>query len=399
MKRVLIYGAVKHAIEKAKEFGYYVIVVDQNDGLPIYNADEFKKLSFDDLEANLEFAKEKQVDGIVNATDYAVIVSSYVAEQLGFPGLEYKIAKLVKNKYDIRKRMQEKGITSVPQFFAIHNKNELEEIKDKIKFPIILKPANGLGSLHVYRIDNFEDLNEKIEEVIEGSNNLNSNEDGTALIETFIEGQEYGVETFVYDGKVHILAVMKKEMTELPFRSELGHIVPSGLDTNTLNEIEKAINDLINALGIKCSAVNFDLILSSEDNKPYIVDVGARMGGNGITSHIVPLSTGIDHVGNIIKYAMQDDSIDLEHKHDKSVVTRILNMDEGTIKELPDFDKYKDEEVAYISFEKKVGDTIEKYISDAQRCGFMVVYGNILDDVYKKANNIKSQINNDIIRE
>ncbi len=392
MKKVLIFGAVKHAIEKAKELGYETIVVDQVSTLPtIKLADKFKCIPFEDFEANLEYAKQEKIDGVVNATEFAVLVSSYVAEKLNLPGLNFETAKIVKNKYEIRKKMLENGITNVPQFFEVENIEQLNDIKGKIKFPVIIKPASGLGSLHVYRIDDFETLSEKIIEVIDGSFNKK------ALIETFITGQEYGVESFVYNGKVFVLGIMKKNMTPLPYRSELGHIIPSELPEEIENKIKNVVTNLIMTLKINAGAVNMDLILS-EDNEVFIIDVGARMGGNAITSHIIPLSKGIDHVGNVIKYSMGDNNIELEPKFNKCVVTRILDLDEGTIKKLPDFSKYYDNEVVEIYFEKAVGDKIEKYISDAQRCGFLVVQGEDIEKIKKKAVEIRNRINEEIVR-
>ena len=392
MKKVLIFGAVKHAIEKAKELGYETIVVDQVSTLPtIKLADKFKCIPFEDFEANLEYAKQEKIDGVVNATEFAVLVSSYVAEKLNLPGLNFETDKIVKNKYEIRKKMLENGITNVPQFFEVENIEQLNDIKGKIKFPVIIKPASGLGSLHVYRIDDFETLSEKIIEVIDGSFNKK------ALIETFITGQEYGVESFVYNGEVFVLGIMKKNMTPLPYRSELGHIIPSELPEEIENKIKNVVTNLIMTLKINAGAVNMDLILS-EDNEVFIIDVGARMGGNAITSHIIPLSKGIDHVGNVIKYSMGDNNIELEPKFNKCVVTRILDLDEGTIKKLPDFSKYYDNEVVEIYFEKAVGDKIEKYISDAQRCGFLVVQGEDIEKIKKKAVEIRNRINEEIVR-
>lgn len=393
MKKVLIFGAVKHVIKKAKELGYKTIVIDQNPNIAcIKQADKFKNISFEAYEECLQYAREEHVDGVVTATEFAVLTASYVANKMNLPGLDFEVAKLVKSKYEIRKKMQEKDITNVPQFYEVSKIEELYEIKDKIKFPIILKPCSGLGSLYVYKIDDFETLMQKIQEVINGSFN------GRALIETFIEGQEYGIESFVYNGKVHILAIMKKNMTNLPYRSELGHSTPSELPREIESKIEEIVSRLIREIGIKNGPVNMDMILSKE-NEPYIVDVGARMGGNAITSHIVPHSKGIDHVGNIIKLAMGEKDIDLEPKFDRCIATRILDLDEGIIKELPDFKKYMDDNVIEICFEKSVGDKIEKYISDAQRCGLIIVKGTDIEKTKKKALEVRNRINRDIVRE
>ena len=144
MKKVLIFGAVKHVIKKAKELGYETIVIDQNPNIAcIKQADKFKNISFEAYEECLQYAREEHVDGVVTATEFAVLTASYVANKMNLPGLDFEVAKLVKSKYEIRKKMQEKYITNVPQFYEVSKIEELYEIKDKIKFPIILKPCSG----------------------------------------------------------------------------------------------------------------------------------------------------------------------------------------------------------------------------------------------------------------
>ena len=95
---------------------------------------------------------------------------------------------------------------------------------------------------------------------------------------------------------------------------------------------------------------------------------------------------------------MNDNSICLEPTEKKCVVTRILDLDEGIIKKLPNFNKYMDDEVEEIFFEKKVGQKIEQYVSDAQRCGLIILKGDNIVELNKKANNIRDNINKDIIR-
>lgn len=392
MKKVLIFGAVKHAIEKAKELGYETILIEQDPNLStIQLADKFKCIPYENYEECLKFAREEKVDGIVNATDWAVLSSSYVANKMNLPGLDFETAKLAKDKYQIRRKMMEKGISNVPQFYEIDNVEKVYELKDKIKFPVILKPCSGLGSLFVYKVDDFDTLVEKLPEVIEGSANK------FALIETFIVGQEYGAESFVYNGKVHVLVITQKIITKLPYRSELSHITPSDLSPENEAKMKEVITNLINAIGIKQGPVNMDIIVS-EDNEIYVVDVGARMGGNAITSHILPFAKGIDHTGNTIKLAMSEKDIDLEPKFNKCVVSRLLDLDEGIIEELPDFEKYMDDDVIEILFEKSVGDKIEEYKCNGNRCGFFVIQGDDIEKTKQKAIDLKDRINKDIKR-
>ena len=105
MKKVLIFGAVKHVIKKAKELGYETIVIDQNPNIAcIKQADKFKNISFEAYEECLQYAREEHVDGVVTATEFAVLTASYVANKMNLPGLDFEVAKLVKSKYEIRKK-------------------------------------------------------------------------------------------------------------------------------------------------------------------------------------------------------------------------------------------------------------------------------------------------------
>ena len=47
-------------------------------------------------------------------------------------------------------------------------------------------------------------------------------------------------------------------------------------------------------------------VLVTEEGNVHIVDIGARMGGNLIGSHIIPLGTGIDYVANMIKASVRE---------------------------------------------------------------------------------------------
>lgn len=63
---------------------------------------------------------------------------------------------------------------------------------------------------------------------------------------------------------------------------------------------------LLCALGVNHGSVNMDLLITNGGNV-HIIDIGARMGGNLIGSHIVPIGTGIDYMGNILIRAAVSD--------------------------------------------------------------------------------------------
>ena len=394
MKRIVIFGTVLPVLKKAKEMGYETIVIDANPNLDKGGyADYFKCIEFNQYEECLEYIKAMNVDGIVNATEFAVIMAAYVTEKLGLPGVEYSIAKRVKNKYEVRRFLKENGIESIPQFFEVSNIEILEEIKNEIHFPVIIKPAEGLGSLFVYKVNDYKELKEKCETVIEGSFN------NKALIETYIEGKEYGVESFSYKGKTYVLAIMEKTMTtDSQYRVELGHCTPPKIGRHLKNNIENEVRKIIQVLDLTFGPVNMDIIVT-QDDKVYIVDIGARMGGNAINTHIIPNYVGIDHIENTIKLAMNDDTIEIEPKCCNFIATRQLDLTVGKISKLPDFSQLYEENVIDICFEKKVGDMISEYTCNADRAGFVVASGVDIDDAKRRALELRNRIDDLVERE
>jgi len=393
MKKIVIFGAVNPVLKRAKELGYETFVIEANKNIKKSKfADHIKYIGFDEYEECLEYIKTLKIDGIVNATEFAVIIAAYVTEKLGLPGIKFETAKLVKDKYMVRKFLKENGIQSIPQFFEIKQIEDLEKIKDQILFPVIIKPSMGLGSLFVYKIENYDELKEKCAIVIKNSFNKK------ALIETYINGKEYGVESFVYQGKIHVLAIMEKLMTSNQYRVELGHCTPPDISYELEINIQNEVKKIISALKLSYGPVNMDIIVD-KNNKPYIVDIGARMGGNAINTHIIPNYIGVDHVGNTIKLAVGDNSIDIEPKFKNFIATRQLNLKPGKIIKIPDFSNLYTENVIDICFEKKQMDTINEYTCNAERAGYVVVKGKNIEDAKKQALELKNRIDNLIERE
>jgi len=394
MKKILIIGAgflQSFVIKKAKEMGYYTIAIDKNpNSIGFQYADEYGIIDIVNREDCLEFAREKSIDGVMTAaTDYGVLSAAYIADKMHLPGLKYEIAKLIKNKYKVRQILFENKIDDISQYYEISDIRQLAEVRDKIHFPVMVKPSDGSGSKAAKRVDTASELNSACKEAI-GASLANR-----ALIEDFIEGKEYGVESFVYDGQVHVLGIMGKYMTSPPDYAELGHFIPSDLEIE--ERVREVVRNAIKALGLDFGAVNMD-ILVTEENQISIIDVGARMGGNLIGSHIIPISTEYDYLGNLIKASVRDDIDPPNCKTAKSVSTKILALKPGVITSLPDFDKISKDNNVDIYFIKNVGEDIRDYHNNLDGCGYALSVGKNLVEVEKNAIKAKDAINRGINR-
>ncbi|WP_449355158.1 ATP-grasp domain-containing protein [Virgibacillus natechei] len=394
-KKILIIGAgflQSFVISKAKELGYHTITIDKNQkSIGFKYADEYGVVDIVDQEACLKFAQENRIDGVMTAaTDYGVLSAAYITKQMNLPGLNYEVAKVIKNKYIVRRTLFENNVDDVSQYYEISDIDELDEMSTKIYFPVMVKPCDGSGSMAARRVNSFSDLRVACDEAIKASLA------GKCLIEDFVEGQEYGVESLVHNGDTFVLGVMGKYMTTPPDYAELGHFIPSQLSIEA--KVKEVVQKAIKALNINFGAVNMDVLIT-KDNSICIVDVGVRMGGNLIGSHIIPNGTGIDYMGNLIR-ASVGDQIDLNaSKSGANVVTRLLNLNPGKIVSLPDFNKIKKRCQVNIYHHLQIGSVIREYHNNLDGCGYVVSVAENKKEAELLAEEAKHLVDISIIRE
>lgn len=397
MKKILIIGAgflQQFVIKKANELNYYVFALDGNpNAIGFKYADEYKCIDIVDQEKCLKYAKEKKIDGVLTAaTDYGVLTASYIAKKLNLPGLDYEVAKIIKNKYLVRKILCEKKVDDTNFPYEVESNTDFEKLSNKIDYPVMVKPCDGSGSRGASRVNDPKDLKKACIEAI--NNSLSCK----AEIETFIFGKEYGVESLVENGEVHVLAIMKKEMTKPPYYAELGHIIPSGLSPILESKIKDYVKNAIKALKINIGSVNMDLLVT-DDEKIHIVDIGARMGGNLIGSHIIPYGTGIDYMKMMLQLAVGENISFENQMNPKKVSSKILALRKGKIKCLPDFHAIANEYGVEIYEHLNIADIINEYHTNLDGCGYVLKAGEQANEVLLSVRNAKDKIDMSVIRE
>lgn len=369
MKKLLVIGAgflQDFVIQKAVSMGYETLTVDADtEAVGFYHAHKHAVVNIVDEKACLEYAEEEKIDGVVTAaTDFGVLSAAYVAQEMGLPGLKYEVAQLIKNKYRVRKCLYEARVDDTEQAYEVNKDTDIEALAQKLTYPVMVKPCDGSGSRGASRVDKAEELPQACTYAMDGSITHR------AEIETFIIGQEYGAESLVVDGQIHVLGIMKKWMTEPPYYAELGHAMPSGLPHEIEEKVKTCVRNAISALCINFGSVNMDMLVTP-DGKVYIIDIGARMGGNMIGPCVITYGTGIDYVGAMIQNAVGD-PVDLSAKRHGAVATKLLAFDEGIVKRMPDMrmiEKRYDVEIYHHMTE---GMKVNEYHTNLDGCGYVV---------------------------
>lgn len=368
MRKLLIIGASilqVPAIKKAKEMGFYVGVIDYNPnavGVPM--ADQFFNVSTIDIEGVADAAKRFAPDGIMTlATDMPMRSIARAAEKCGLPGISMETAVKATDKGEMIKCFEACGVEH-PWYYILPTADALDGVADKITYPCITKPTDNSGSRGVMLVHSEKELRDAI------GYSADCGRSGAVIVEEYMQGPEVSVEIVVSEGVPHVLQVTDKLTTGAPHFVEMGHSQPSRLAADDLVKIRDLACRAALAVGIQDGPAHVEIILTK--NGPKMVELGARMGGDCITTHLVPLSTGINMIEATINIACGDKP-DLVPKWEKGSAIRFLDVPCGTITAIEGVDEARAiEGVQEISFTKSVGDTVGEIGSSTDRAGFVI---------------------------
>lgn len=372
MKKIAIIGASylqKPLVEKAKELGLETHVFAWREGNVVEGlCDYYYPVSILEKDIILEHCKKINIDGIISiASDLAMPTVNYVAEKMGLQGNSLESTILSTDKYEMRKALRKAGLP-VPKF-EFYNKPGFEA-SEEFNFPVIVKPTDRSGSRGVTKVGNPEDVNSAILKALGHSISKK------AIVEEFVEGQEFSVEFISYEGKHIPLAITAKVTSGAPFYVELEHHQPADIFQKKKSEIFELVKNSLNALKFKNGASHSEIIITPT-GELFIIEIGGRMGGDLIGSHLVKLSTGFDFVHATIDVALNDWKADQYQSQPEKLYSGVyyITPPKGKISNIINRCD-NSEDIVYHEKLLKEGDVINTLDSSGLRAGCIVYNSN-----------------------
>ncbi|MBU5481055.1 pyridoxal-phosphate dependent enzyme [Blautia sp. MSJ-19] len=296
MKKIVIIGAndfQRPLIQKAHNMGYETHVFAWREGATgAEDADHFYEISITEKEEILEICRKIRPDAVATiGSDLANITVQFLAEKLGLPGNSSSCIYHSTNKYAMREAFRNAGIP-VPFFQCV---SEGEQVTPP-SYPVIVKPTDRSGSRAITKVNDPGELAEAITLATAQSF------EKKAIVEEYISGAEYSVETISFEGKHTCLAITKKFTTGSPHYIEVAHLQPAPLSEDMKKKVEETVFRALDALEVRYGAGHSELRID-RNGQIRIIEIGSRMGGDCIGSDLVPLSTGQDFVGMVVDTA------------------------------------------------------------------------------------------------
>lgn len=399
MKKLLMLGGSLYqtfAIKEAKRLGYYVITCDYLPGNPGHKyADEYHNVSTVDKEAVLKLATELEVDGIVAyASDPAAPTAAYVCEKLGLPTSPYKSVEILSNK-DLFRDFLQKNKFNCPKAMGFTRYEDAWAHIDEFRLPVMVKPVDSSGSKGINKLTDKSQLKEFVEDALSYSRGKRF------IIEEFIskKGHQISGDAFSVDGKLvfHCLGNEFYDPNCDKDFAPLGECWPFQMDHKYIEDLEQQLQRLITLLNMKSNAYNVEAIVG-EDDKVYLLELGARSGGS-LIPQVTDYATGINMVTWVIQ-AAAGDPIDLSSLEGKREMPTngywsnymVHSNVTGAFQKISfDTEFKKNHLVAFVN-DLKVGDRVHRF-RDAQDCiGEFILKYDSMEEMFEVIKNIENFI-------
>lgn len=385
MKKVLMLGGSLYqvyAIKEAVRLGYHVITCDYLPENPGHKfSHEYYNVSTTDKEAVLELAKKLKVDGVVAyASDPAAPTAAYVCEKLGLPTSPFQSVEILSKKDLFRKYLTEHGF-NVPKAKGYTKYEDALADIDNFKLPVMVKPVDSSGSKGINKLTDKSQLKDFVEDA------LSYSRDKRFLIEEFIEKKGYQIsgDAFSVNGKLVFHCFGNEYYSENVSKNfaPLGESWPFMMDHKYIDALVDELQRLMTSLNMKSNAYNVEAIVG-QDDKVYILELGARSGGS-LIPQITECATGVNMVTYVIKAAMGEDCSGLQMTEPHGCWSNYMVHANETGKFAGiwfDEDFKKNHLVEYVT-DIKEGDDVHKF-RDAQDCtGELIIKYDNTDQMFQ----------------
>ena len=298
-ERIAVLGANEPLIpfyRQVKELGYEIIGFAWENGAVCKPfCDRFYPISFKEKDIILDICRKEKINGITSfSLESALPTVIYVAQSMGLVSNTNACLLRTQSKFSQRRALEQAGIV-VPKYYRVENEQDLSKIE--CHFPVIVKPIDNGGSKGICKVDNNGDLLDAFRYAVSYSGS------GQVIVEEYIDGREFSVEYISYHGQHFFLQITDKVTSGPPRFVEMQHHQPADISPQIHRLIREMVEKALDALQIENSPSHTEIKLNSAGDL-YIIETGARMGGDHISSDLVRLSTGYDFVQGAIKLAL-----------------------------------------------------------------------------------------------
>lgn len=303
-KKLLVLGGTRiscEIIEKAQDMGIKVAVTDYNsvaDSPGKQIADEAYSVSATDVEAVVELIKKSNIDGvIVGFNDMLLPYYAEICHKANLPCYGTKEQFNIFTNKDLYKAICRKYDIPTVEEYHISLESFEDDIR-KVKFPVLVKPADNSGARGIFVCKDKEELFNSYKKA------LDYTKTGKVLVERYLTGNEVTVFFVFQNGKYYLTGIgnrhvklSKLGIIPLP----VGYTFPASVMETYIDSIFPKVKKMLTDLKVKNGMMFMQCKV--ENNVVVAYDIGFRLTAS-LEYRIFEKCCGYNPMEMMIRFAL-----------------------------------------------------------------------------------------------
>lgn len=297
----------------------------------------------DYVRAATNVAGSRPIDKLVGLDEFDVITAAMAREHLNLPGMSRSFALRFRDKLTMRNIAQKAGIPC-PEFVGAFNAERINEFLTTVPAPWIIKPRHEVSAFGIRKCETADDAWNVLTD-LDKRNNWRDHP-SQFLIERFIEGKVFHVDSVVENGKVVACGVSQYGTT--PFKvSHHGGVFTSSIvpyKSKVRKQLEVMNRALLMAFEYDRGVAHAEFLQSDATGEFYLLEVACRVGGAYIANVLeYACNFNLWREWAKLEIATEDNPYKLPklRKEFAGITLALANT------ETPDTSHYTDEEIVY----------------------------------------------------
>lgn len=381
-------------IMAAKSRGFKVLAIDGNSQCPGFQiADNYILADIENTNTVLESIERlnyQLVGSISYCSEAGMPLAAITREYFGLPGPNIELTKALTDKAVQRNIWKNAGVP-IPDFFVFRDcQKAIEHCEANSGRALVVKPTDSAGSRGVAIIS---EGGANIREAIHAA--MQHSKSNSIIIEDYMPGIEYTVETFCSHAKIEIIAITKKDKLNGAFGTVAFQLCTPELEKSILDEISNVVKHSFQALGYEHGPGHAEIILM-DSGCIGVVEVAGRGGGFTLFDKFLPRVSGCDVVSNTIKILTGEKIDSFFPKHQLGIL-RFIPTKKGKVVRISGFDKANRLSNVFAEPFVRVGESVNNALSDGDRAACIISWGDNMEEISSSVAQAESFIQFEVV--
>ncbi|MFD8739491.1 ATP-grasp domain-containing protein [Streptomyces sp. NPDC059618] len=215
---------------------------------------------------------------VVAGQEGAVPLADRLSEALGVPSNGTRLSAARRDKYEMIEALRRAGVRCADQFKSSDVRELTDWAEERGVYPVVVKPLSSAASDGVYICNNAEEVTAAATAGL-ASQDIFGTDNTEILVQSYLKGTEYIVDTVSSDGEHYTCGVWQYEKTLLPSGKNIyNRDILLAPDAGLVPALVAYVHQVLAALDVRWGPAHAEVIMTDEG--PALVEIGTRLNGN-----------------------------------------------------------------------------------------------------------------------